>query len=58
MQDFKNLTILEASNKAQQLGMDVVVIEAGTPAVLTNEFRKNRVTFSIKEGKVISFRIG
>lgn len=57
-QNFMGLPITEATQKAQQLGMEVRVINEGTPTQLTNEFRHNRVFFTVREDRVISFRIG
>lgn len=55
---FIGLPIVEAKQQAQQLGMEVVVIQAGTPVPLMNDIRQNRVTFTIQESKVVSFRVG
>lgn len=57
-QQFIGLPITEARQQASQLGMEVVVIQEGMPTPLKNDIRQNRVTFSIQNGRVISFRVG
>lgn len=57
-QNFMGLPITEATSKAQQLGLEVRVIQAGVPVPLTNDVKQNRVTFMVNEGKVTSFRVG
>jgi hypothetical protein len=57
-QNFMGQPITEATEKAKQLGMDVRVVQPGMPVPLTNDVKQNRVTFTVSEGKVISFRVG
>jgi hypothetical protein len=57
-QNFMGQPITEATAKATQLGMEVRVIQPGMPVPLTNDVKQNRVTFTVNEGKVVSFRLG
>jgi len=55
---YVGLPITEATASAVQAGLQVVTVQHGMPTKLTNEFRQDRVTFFVKEDKVVSFRIG
>lgn len=57
-ENFMGLALTEATTKAQQLGLEIRVVQAGVPTKLTNDFRQDRITFTVNENKVVSFRIG
>lgn len=54
---YQGMTVAEATNRATAAGFQVVTKVEGIQT-LTNEYRQGRITFTVKNGIVVSAVVG
>lgn len=52
------MDMYDAMQAAKAFGLSVVLWDGGAPQQLVNDYRSNRITLRIEEGKVVGYKMG